>query len=76
MAEKIRKLELERDYTKYLYFIDGEGNVCRKPKNGEGASEILVAKAVERTGQFLYYIDKQGDISRSPRGQKQRKHAA
>src|SRR5579884_4368893 len=30
MAEKIKKLNLERDYKKYLYFIDGEGNVCQK----------------------------------------------
>jgi hypothetical protein len=68
MAEKIKKLNLQRDYMKYLYFIDGDGNVSRKPKSGEGDAEILVSKAVERDNHYLYFIDKDGDISRSPRG--------
>ncbi len=72
MAEKIKKLDLQRDYKKFLYFIDGEGNVCHKPKSGGGESKVLLQHAVERDNQFLYYIDKQGDISRSPRGQKKK----
>ena len=72
MAEKIKKLDLPRDYKKFLYFIDGEGNVCQKPKSGEGESKVVVERAVERDNQFLYFIDKQGDISRSPRGQKKK----
>jgi hypothetical protein len=67
MAEKVNKLGLERDYKKYLYFIDGEGNVCRKPKSGGGESEILKEKAVERDNQYLYFIDKDGDVARSRR---------
>ena len=67
MADKVKKLGLERDYKKYLYFIDGEGNVCRKAKSGEGESNVLVPKAVERDNQFLYFIDKDGDVARSPR---------
>jgi hypothetical protein len=67
MAEKVKKLSLERDYKKYLYFIDGDGNVSRKPKSGEGETEVLVPKAVERDNHFLYFIDKDGDIARSPR---------
>jgi hypothetical protein len=70
MAEKVKKLDLERDYKKYLYFIDGEGNVCQKPKSGEGDSQVLVPHAVERDNSFLYFIDKEGDVSRSPRGSK------
>jgi hypothetical protein len=70
MAEKVKKLSLERDYKKYLYFIDGEGNVCQKPKSGEGESQVLVQNAVDRDNQFLYFIDKEGDVSRSPRGSK------
>ena len=70
MAEKVKKLNLERDYKKYLYFIDGGGNVCQKPKSGEGESEVLVEHAVDRDNQFLYFIDKEGDVSRSPRGSK------
>jgi hypothetical protein len=67
MAEKVKKLSLERDYKKYLYFIDGDGNVCQKSKSGEGETQVLVPKAVERDNHFLYFIDKEGDVSRSPR---------
>lgn len=67
MAEKIATLKLHRDYKQFLYFIDGEGNVCRKSKVGAGETEILQPKAVERDSGYLYYIDKDGDISRSPR---------
>jgi hypothetical protein len=68
MAEKVTKLNLDRDYKKYLYFIDGEGSVCQKSKSGEGESQVLVQNAVKRDNQYLYFIDKEGDISRSPRG--------
>lgn len=67
MSEKVKKLSLERDYKKYLYFLDGEGNVCRKPKSGDGESKILVPHAVERDNQYLYFIDKDGDVARSER---------
>lgn len=67
MAEKVKKLSLERDYKKYLYFIDGDGNVSRKPKSGEGDAEVLVPHAVQRDNHFLYFIDRDGDIARSPR---------
>lgn len=70
MSEKVKKLNLQRDYKKYLYFIDGEGNVCQKSKSGEGESKVLVKGAVDRDNQFLYFIDKEGDVSRSPRGSK------
>ena len=40
MAEKVKKLNLDRDYKKYLYYIDGEGNVCHKSKSGEGESRF------------------------------------
>ncbi len=68
MAEKVKKLNLERDYKKYLYFIDGEGNVCQKAKSGEGDSKVLVQNAIDRDNSYLYFIDKEGDISRSQRG--------
>ena len=67
MAEKVKKLGLERDYKKYLYFLDKDGNVCRKEKSGEGKTEIVSERAVERDNQFLYFVDKEGDVSRSPR---------
>lgn len=76
MSEKVTKLSLRRDYKKYLYFLDGDGNVCQKPKSGEGESEVLVKKAVHRDNQFLYFIDKEGDVSRSPRGYKGSKKKA
>jgi hypothetical protein len=67
MAEKVKRLGLTRDYKSYLYFLDGQGNVCRKPKSGQGENEILVPHAVERDNRYLYFIDKEGDISRSER---------
>lgn len=76
MAEKVKKLNIERDYKKFLYFLDGEGNVCQKPKSGEGETKILVPKAVERDNQFLYFIDKDGDVARSPRAARSPKRSA
>ena len=73
MAEKIKKLNLPRDYKKYLYFIDGSGNVCQKPKSGQGDSQVLVEHAIDRDNHFLYFIDKDGDIARSERGSKRGK---
>lgn len=73
MAEKVKQLNLKRDYKNFLYFIDGEGNVCQKPKSGEGESKVLVPKAVDREGQYLYFIDKEGDVSRSARGTRSKK---
>jgi len=75
MAEKVKRLNLERDYKKYLYFIDGAGNVCAKPKTGEGESRTLVEHAVERDNNYLYFIDKDGDIARSPRAMRSKKVA-
>lgn len=75
MAEKVKQLNLERDYKKYLYYIDGKGNVCQKPKSGEGDSQVLVQNAVERDNNYLYFIDKDGDVSRSPRGSKNKQAA-
>ena len=75
MAEKVKNLNLKRDYKSYLYYIDGDGSVCQKPKSGEGEAKVLVENAVERDNQYLYFIDKEGDISRSPRGTKQKKAA-
>ena len=75
MAEKVKKLNLRRDYKKFLYFIDGEGNVCQKPKTGEGASEIMVKHAVERDNRYLYFVDKDGDVARSARSTGRKKAA-
>jgi hypothetical protein len=76
MAEKVKQLSLERDYKKYLYFVDGEGNVSRKSKSGEGQTEVLVPNAVTRDNQFLYFVDKEGDVARSPRATRRTKKAA
>ncbi len=75
MAEKVKQIHIERDYKNFLYFIDGQGNVCRKPKSGKGESQVLVPNAVERDNQFLYFIDKDGDVARSPRSSRGKKAA-
>lgn len=76
MSEKVKKLSLERDYKKYLYFLDGEGNVCRKPKSGAGESKVLVPHAVQRDNQYLYFIDKDGDVARSERASRSPRRSA
>jgi hypothetical protein len=78
MAEKVNKLNLERDYKTYLYFIDGDGNVCRKAKgkSEESKNEVLVKNAVERDNSYLYFIDKDGDVARSKRAVRGSKSAA
>lgn len=75
MAEKVKKLNLERDYKKYLYFLDGNGNVCARPKSGDGETRILVPNAVQRDNQYLYFIDREGDVARSPRAARGKKAA-
>ena len=75
MAEKVKKLSLKRGYKKYLYFIDGQGNVCQKNKSGEGDSEVIVKNAVDRDNRFLYFIDKEGDVARSERSSGRKKAA-
>ncbi len=75
MAEKVKKLNLERDSKNFLYFIDGQGNVCRKPKSGKGDSQVMVEHAIDRDNQFLYFIDKDGDVARSPRSARGKKAA-
>jgi hypothetical protein len=67
MAEKIKHLGLERDYSKYLYFIDKDGSVARKSKSGEGSAEVVVPHAVQREKGYLYFLDKDGDLARSER---------
>lgn len=76
MAEKVKQLNLERDYKTYLYFIDGNGNVSRNSKSGKGVSEVLVEHAVDRDNNFLYFIDKDGDVARSPRAARGRSRSA
>lgn len=76
MAEKVKKLNIERDYKKNLYFLDGEGNVCQKAKSGEGETRVIVPHAIERDNNFLYFIDRDGDIARSPRASRSRNKAA
>src|ERR1051326_8783625 len=73
MADKVKRLGLQRDYSKYLYFVDGNGNVARKPKSGDGATEVIEKNAVERDNKYLYFIDKDGDVARSERGTKKSK---
>lgn len=75
MAEKVKQLGLKRDYKKFLYFIDGEGNVCQKDRSGKGDSKVLVDKAINRDNQYLYFIDKDGDVARSARSSGRKKAA-
>ena len=80
MATKVAILDdsfrQHRDYKKFLYFIDKNGNVCRKQKHLVGqddveGTEILINGAVIREPKKLYFIDRDGDVSMSERKQKQ-----
>jgi hypothetical protein len=75
MGEKVKVLKLERDYKKFLYYIDGNGSVCRKPKKAgtDNEAEVLLDKAIVREPEFLYYIDKEGDVARTPMARKSKK---
>lgn len=75
MAEKVKQLGIKRDYKKFLYFIDGEGNVCQKDRSGKGEATVLVDKAVDRDNKYLYFIDKDGDVARSARASGRKKAA-
>jgi hypothetical protein len=75
MAEKVKKLNLERNHNKYLYFVDGKGNVCAQAKSGEEGAQVLVPQAVQRDNEYLYFIDKEGDVARSPRTARVKKAA-
>jgi hypothetical protein len=69
-AEKVKVLNLQRDYKVYLYFLDKEGNVCSRTKGSAGVVKVLAPNAVKREPGFLYYVDKDGDVSRSPMSRK------
>ena len=73
MADKVKTLKLERDYKKFLYFIDGLGNVAAKLKSGDGEVTIVVKDAVVREKGWLYFLDKDGDIARSQMGARKAK---
>lgn len=80
MSEKSHKvvhLKLERDYKKFLYFIDGQGNVCRKAKGKDAnpATEIIVPNAIVRDKDHIFFVDKDGDISKTPRASLHKKKA-
>lgn len=76
MAEKVNLLKLERDYTKYLYFIDAAGNVCRRTKGKNGVAEVVVPNAVQRDKDYMYYVDKEGDVARTLRAALRNKASA
>jgi len=64
-SDKVKTLGIVPDYKMYLYYVDGQGRVCRKRKHDDGFAEVLDSGVTREKG-FLYYLDKQGDISRSP----------
>lgn len=65
MVEKVKKLGLQLDRDKWVYFVDMTGSVCRILKDGtQIESELLYSKAVIRDIRFLYFVDDHGDVSR------------
>ncbi|MEO8726518.1 MAG: hypothetical protein ABI383_10390 [Acidobacteriaceae bacterium] len=61
MAERVKRLGLEREHDNFLYFLDGEGNVCGRQKGGSSDAEVVVKD------HYLYFIDNDGEAGRSKR---------
>lgn len=76
MAEKVLTLKLQRDYILFLYYVNGNGDVCRKRKDGTGSAEVLIEGAVVRQPNMLYFIDKDGDVGAAPRALPKKKQQA
>ena len=71
MAQKVAKVGVKREKG-WLYYIDKQGNVCRKrmargraKKQNLGRAEVVCKAGIRKEEGYLYFIDKQGDISRA-----------
>ena len=47
-AQKIAPAGIEMDYSKYLYYLDGDGDVARKERQVGGSKRKKTAKAAPK----------------------------
>jgi hypothetical protein len=81
MAEKVKKLGIERSKDMMLYVKDGDVWQVRRKQPGvpKGKPEKLAEGGFEMDYNYIYFVDKDGDVSRAKRavgGQKRKKAAA
>ena len=63
MAEKVKKLNLQRDYKKYLYYLDGEDNPPDIHLTGKQAAQYATQADVQRL--LLTHLVPWGDKTRT-----------
>lgn len=65
--EKVLEAGIAKEDTKYLYYVDKQGNVVRMHRGvAKAPTEILLATGLKRERGFMYYVDADGDVSREP----------
>jgi hypothetical protein len=65
--EKVLKAGIARDPTKYLYYVDKQGNVVRMERGvAKAKTEILLVTGLKREKGFDYFVDDDGDVAREP----------
>ena len=66
-VEKVLKAGLARDDTKYLYYVDKNGDVVRMERGVPKAkSEVMLKTGLKREKGWGYFLDADGDVSREP----------
>jgi hypothetical protein len=81
MAEKVKKLGIDRNKDFMLYVKDGDVWQVRRKQPGvpKGKPEKVADGGFEMDYNYIYFVDKDGDVSRAKRavgGQKRKKAVA
>jgi len=70
MAEVVANVGVKKEKG-YLYFLDGNGNVCRAAMSragrtkGKAKKEVVARSGVKKVSGYLYFIDKKGNVARA-----------
>ena len=65
--QKLVKAGIQRDDTKFLYFIDKGCNVMRMERGVPKAkTETILVTGLKREKGWDYFVDADGDVSREP----------
>lgn len=65
--EKVCLLGIQKDETRFVYFVDRKGNLLRMERGVRQAKcEVLMERVVRRERGFMYYLDADGDLAKEP----------
>lgn len=65
--EKVFKAGINKDDSKYLYYVDKQCNVVRMARGvAKAKTEIIAVTGLKREKGWDYYVDPDGDVSREP----------